>query len=45
LNYLPSILAMMKMRTAPPRPPPKRRYRMEKPMAPKMGIKAMAIIR
>lgn len=42
--YFPNIFKMMKMRSAPPRPPPKSQYRNAQPAAAKKGAKARVII-
>ncbi len=43
-SYFPNIFATIKIRTAPPNPPPRRRYMREKPAAANMGISASATI-
>jgi len=44
VGYLPNIFATMKIRTAPPKPPPKRKYTSEYPAAAIMGCIIRAII-
>jgi hypothetical protein len=43
-SHLPNIFAMIKIRNAPPSPPPRRRYSRENPIAANMGVKVIIII-